>query len=222
MSSPVPASWMPHRRAPITQMSQSTLACAERPGGVRASGVRDYVCIPVSGWRPAGPCPPLRSTPCSLPAGPVSASRTRHRGVARHDRPATGLDQGAQAGMMAWYATPQGSQRRSTSGGRVVRGWLPGDGCPGNGPRGNPAQRMVCFRDCRRAGLGRGRGGRARTPPRPAPPSAQRCRLRAARKLRPCSVRARAVWFVASILSMKLSRRLSQSPLSITSDFSRK
>ena len=59
------------------------------------------------------------------------------------------------------------------------------------------------------------------TPPARRPP-AQRWRFCAATKLRPCSVRARAVWFVASSLSMKLSARFSQSPLSTTSDSARK
>jgi len=58
------------------------------------------------------PRPPLRPTLCSLPAGPVSASWTRDRGVARHDRPVTGQNPVARAGMMAWCATPQGAQRQ--------------------------------------------------------------------------------------------------------------
>lgn len=48
------------------------------------------------------------------------------------------------------------------------------------------------------------------------------CKFGAAIKDRPCSVRARAVWLAASTFKRKLFCRASQSPLSMTSFFSRK
>jgi hypothetical protein len=63
---------------------------------------------------------PVRATPCFLPAGPVSASRTRRRSAPRYEDLASGRDRATQAERMAWRATPSGGAGRSRSTGRAA------------------------------------------------------------------------------------------------------
>ncbi len=120
--------------------------------------------------------------------------------------------------------------RGSAGSGRTRGRSGPRRGCPDAAP--SPTSRWRCCRPRpggppwpRPTGTTAGRRGRSSVEARRGGrgwPRRQRCRCCAATKLRPCSVRARAVWLVASTLSVKSSARASQSPLAMTSDLSRK